>query len=51
MNAAAEAGIAIARVRTFEEFRKELQYTEVLSRMSLINVEIDWRKRADPFHE
>src|SRR5260370_23154073 len=38
-NAAAEAGIVIAKVRTFEEFRKELQYTEVLSRMSLISVE------------
>src|SRR5260370_35012561 len=34
-NAAAEAGIVIAKVRTFGEFRKELQYTEVLSRMSL----------------
>ncbi|WFU45497.1 CoA transferase (plasmid) [Bradyrhizobium sp. CB82] len=38
-NAAAEAGLPIAMVRTFEEFRKELQYTEVLSRMPLISVE------------
>jgi crotonobetainyl-CoA:carnitine CoA-transferase CaiB-like acyl-CoA transferase len=38
-NAAAEAGLVIAMVRTNEEFRKELQYTEVLSRMPLINVE------------
>ncbi|MDB5977135.1 MAG: carnitine dehydratase [Nevskia sp.] len=37
-NAAAEAGIVIAKVRTFEEFSKELQYTEVLSRMPLITV-------------
>ena len=38
-NAAVEAGLPIAMVRTFDEFRKELQYTEVLSRMSLISVE------------
>ncbi|MBV8755356.1 MAG: CoA transferase [Hyphomicrobiales bacterium] len=38
-NAAAEAGLVIAMVRTNEEFRKELQYTEVLSRMPLITVE------------
>jgi crotonobetainyl-CoA:carnitine CoA-transferase CaiB-like acyl-CoA transferase len=38
-NAAAEAGLAIAMVRTFDEFRTELQYTEVLSRMPLISVE------------
>src|SRR5262247_1549611 len=35
----AEAGIVMAKVRTFEEFRKEPQYTEVLSRMPLITVE------------
>src|SRR5262245_63021802 len=29
----------MAKVRTFEEFRKEPQYTEVLSRMPLITVE------------
>src|SRR5262247_2829234 len=38
-NAAAEAGLPIAMVRTFEEFRKEPQYTEVLSRMPLISLE------------
>ena len=48
-NAAAEAGIVIAKVRTFEEFRKELQYTEVLSRMSLINVEKIGESEPIPF--
>jgi crotonobetainyl-CoA:carnitine CoA-transferase CaiB-like acyl-CoA transferase len=38
-NAAAEAGVPMAMVRTFEEFRKEPQYTEVLSTMPLITVE------------
>jgi hypothetical protein len=38
-NAAAEAGLPIAMVRTFEEFQKEPQYTEVLSHMPLITVE------------
>jgi len=38
-NAAAKAGLPIATVRTFEEFRKEPQYAEVLSRMPLISVE------------
>jgi CoA transferase family III len=38
-NAGAEAGLPIAMVRTFEEFRKEPQYTEVLSGMPLISVE------------
>src|SRR5262249_45737517 len=37
--AGAEAGIVMAKVRTFDEFRKEPQYTEVLSRMPLITVE------------
>jgi crotonobetainyl-CoA:carnitine CoA-transferase CaiB-like acyl-CoA transferase len=37
--AAAEAGLVIAMVRTNDEFRRELQYTEVLSRMPLIHVE------------
>src|SRR5258708_2441268 len=48
-NAAAEAGIVIAKVRTFEEFRKELQYTEVLSRMSLVNVEKIGESEPMPF--
>src|SRR5262252_4595116 len=38
-DAGAEAGIVMAKVRTFEEFRKEPQYTKVLSRMPLITVE------------
>jgi crotonobetainyl-CoA:carnitine CoA-transferase CaiB-like acyl-CoA transferase len=38
-NAGAEAGVVMAKVRTFEEFRKEPQYTDVLSRMPLIRVE------------
>src|SRR6516165_8595155 len=38
-NAGAEAGVVMAKVRTFEEFRKEPQYTDVLSRMPLIKVE------------
>src|SRR5262249_48076749 len=38
-DAGAEAGVVMAKVRTFEEFRKEPQYTEVLSRMPLITVE------------
>src|SRR5262249_46266841 len=38
-NAAAEAGFPVAMVRSFDEFRTELQYTEVLSRMPLISVE------------
>src|ERR1700676_1987075 len=37
--AAAEAGLVFAMVRTNEEFRKEPQYTEVLSRMPLITLE------------
>src|SRR5262249_47685908 len=37
--AGAEAGLPIAMVRTFEEFRKELQYTEVLASMPLITVQ------------
>src|SRR6516164_9365014 len=38
-DAAADAGIVVAKVRTFEEFRKEPQYAEVLSSMPLISVE------------
>jgi crotonobetainyl-CoA:carnitine CoA-transferase CaiB-like acyl-CoA transferase len=38
-NAAVEAGLPMAMVRTFDEFQKELQYTEVLSKMPLISVE------------
>ena len=48
-NAGAEAGIVMAKVRTFEEFRKEPQYTEVLSRMPLIRVEKMGESEPVPF--
>src|SRR4029079_8003557 len=38
-DAAAEEGLVLSMVRTNEEFRRELQYTEVLSKMPLITVE------------
>lgn len=38
-HAAAETGLPIAMVRTFDEFEKELQYKEVLSTLPLISVE------------
>ncbi|MBV8192047.1 MAG: hypothetical protein JO339_32755 [Alphaproteobacteria bacterium] len=38
-NAGGEAGLVFAKVRNFNEFRNELQYSEVLSRMPLIMVE------------
>jgi len=38
-NAAAEEGIVLAMVRTNEEFRREPQYLDVLSKMPLITVE------------
>jgi crotonobetainyl-CoA:carnitine CoA-transferase CaiB-like acyl-CoA transferase len=50
-NAAAEAGLVIAMVRTFEEFRKEPQYTEVLSRMPLIAVEKIGESEPIPFQK
>jgi crotonobetainyl-CoA:carnitine CoA-transferase CaiB-like acyl-CoA transferase len=50
-NAAAEAGIVLAKVRTFEEFRKELQYTEVLSRMPLISLEKIGKSEPIPFRK
>ena len=37
--AAAEQGLVLAKVRTNEEFRRELQYSEVLAHMPLITVE------------
>jgi crotonobetainyl-CoA:carnitine CoA-transferase CaiB-like acyl-CoA transferase len=48
-SAAAEAGIVMGMVRTFEEFRKELQYTEVLARMPLISVEKIGESEPVPF--
>src|SRR5262249_31151155 len=38
-NAAVEAGLPIAMVRTFDEFRTEQQYTDVLTKMPLISIE------------
>src|SRR5260221_256221 len=37
--AAAEEGLVLAKVRSNEEFRRELQYSEVLAHMPLITVE------------
>src|SRR5271168_663700 len=37
--AAAEQGLVLAKVRSNEEFRRELQYTEVLAHMPLITLE------------
>jgi len=48
-NAGAEAGLPIAMVRTFDEFRRELQYTDVLSRMPLISVEKIGESEPMPF--
>ena len=48
-NAAAEAGLPFAKVRPFEEFRNELQYIEVLSRMPLITVEKIGESEPVPF--
>jgi crotonobetainyl-CoA:carnitine CoA-transferase CaiB-like acyl-CoA transferase len=48
-NAAAEAGLPFAKVRTFEEFLNELQYTEVLSRVPLISVEKIGESEPVPF--
>ena len=36
--AAAEQGLVIAKVRSYEEFRKEAQYTDVLAGMPLISI-------------
>jgi len=48
-NAASEAGLVFAKVRTFKEYRKEAQYTEVLSKMSLISVEKIGESEPIPF--
>ena len=48
-NAAAEEGLVFAKVRTSEEFRRERQYTEVLSRMPLITVEKIGESEPIPF--
>ena len=48
-NAAAEAGLVFAKVRTFEEFTKEAQYTDVLSGMPQITVEKIGESEPIPF--
>ncbi|OKO85108.1 CoA transferase [Bradyrhizobium sp. AS23.2] len=48
-NAASEAGLVFAKVRTFDEFRKEVQYTDFLSRMPLISVEKIGESQPIPF--
>jgi crotonobetainyl-CoA:carnitine CoA-transferase CaiB-like acyl-CoA transferase len=50
-DAAAEAGLIFAKVRTFQEFRKESQYKEVLSRMPLITVEKIAESERIPFQK
>jgi crotonobetainyl-CoA:carnitine CoA-transferase CaiB-like acyl-CoA transferase len=50
-NAAAEEGLVLAKVRSFDEFRREPQYTEVLSRMPLIKVEKIGESEPFPFSE
>jgi crotonobetainyl-CoA:carnitine CoA-transferase CaiB-like acyl-CoA transferase len=47
--AAAEEGLVLGKVRTFEEFRKELQYTDVLVKMPLISVEKIGESEPVPF--
>src|SRR5579871_1440318 len=47
--AAAEAGLPMAKVRTFAEFRRELQYADVLSRMPLISLEKIGESEPVPF--
>jgi crotonobetainyl-CoA:carnitine CoA-transferase CaiB-like acyl-CoA transferase len=47
--AAAEEGLVLAKVRTLEELREELQYTEVLARMPLISVEKIGESEPIPF--
>ena len=48
-NAAVEAGLPMAMVRTFDEFRRERQYTEVLSTMPLITLEKIGESEPIPF--
>jgi hypothetical protein len=48
-NAAGEAGVVFAKVRNFNEFRNEFQYSEVLSRMPLIMVEKTGESEPMPF--
>ena len=50
-NAAVEAGLPIATVRTFEELRKEPHFTEVLSKMPLITLEKIGESDPVPFRK
>jgi len=50
-NAAAEEGLVFGKVRTLDEFQKERQYTEVLSRMPLIAVEKIGNSEPIPFNK
>jgi crotonobetainyl-CoA:carnitine CoA-transferase CaiB-like acyl-CoA transferase len=47
--AAAEEGLVLAKVRTFEELREESQYTEVLAKMPLISIEKIGESEPIPF--
>lgn len=47
--AAAEQGVVMGMVRSNEEFRKELQYTEVLAKMPLITLEKIGESEPEPF--
>jgi crotonobetainyl-CoA:carnitine CoA-transferase CaiB-like acyl-CoA transferase len=47
--AAAEEGLILAKVRSFEEFCRELQYTEALAKMPLISVEKIGESEPVPF--
>jgi crotonobetainyl-CoA:carnitine CoA-transferase CaiB-like acyl-CoA transferase len=47
--AAAEEGLVLAKVRTFQEFSKEMQYTDVLAKMPLISVEKIGESEPVPF--
>jgi crotonobetainyl-CoA:carnitine CoA-transferase CaiB-like acyl-CoA transferase len=48
-SAAQEAGLVFAKVRTYDEFLKEPQYTEVLSKMPLITLEKIGESEPVPF--
>src|SRR6266851_175090 len=47
--AAAEEGLVLAKVRSFEELRKEHQYTDVLATMPLISIEKIGESEPVPF--
>ena len=49
--AAAEEGLVLAKVRSFEELLEERQYTEVLAKMPLISVEKIGASEPIPFTE